>query len=67
MTNFRFDSQDLNMDRLNRRTQGNTNNAAKNVRQDFMNYSSNEGKFFGNLILFTNIYLFNSLFFIVLK
>jgi len=44
ITTFGLDSQDSNMDRLDRRTQGNTNNAAKNVREDFMSYFSNEGK-----------------------
>jgi len=44
ITTFGLDSQDSNMDRLDRRTQGNTNNAAKNVREDFMSYFSNEGQ-----------------------
>jgi len=41
---FGLDSKDSNIDRLDRRTQGNTNNTAKNVREDFMSYFSNEGK-----------------------
>lgn len=44
ITTFGLDSQHSNMDRLDRRTQGNTNNAAKNVREDFMSYLSNEGQ-----------------------
>lgn len=44
ITNLGLHSQDSNMHGLDRRTQGNTSNAAKNIRQDFMSFFSNEGQ-----------------------
>lgn len=39
-----YTSMDSNMERLDRRNPGNTFNAAKKVREDFMNYFVNEGR-----------------------
>ena len=38
-----FQTNNSNMESLNNRTQGNTTNDAKKVREDFINYFVNEG------------------------